>query len=149
MTQTVTMSYEEQRTLRSVAGRAAVNDLTVRQQRAFESGDRQTWLGTFVVEGVLELPGREPLTGHGALASFLAEAPRDRLVMTVDSVVQIDGVRGTQESRVLVAERRSEGGNGSGAGNPEVQIRQVLALTDELIYERGRWYFGRRTVRPA
>jgi len=126
----MTLSYEDERTLQALAGRAAVQDLTIRQHRALEQGDEATWLGTFVVEGVLELPGQDPIAGHPALQRWFATAPRPATVLLADSVVRIDGVRGTQECRTLVA--------GS-----------VVPVADDVIYERGRWYFARRHVGPA
>jgi hypothetical protein len=134
----MTLSYEEQRTLQSLAGRAAVQDLTVRQHRAWEQGDEPTWLGTFVVEGVLEIAGHEPISGHPALARWFATATRPGSVLLADSVVRIDGVHGTQECRTLVA--------APGSPPERVTIGHVVPVTDEVIYERGRWYFARRRV---
>jgi hypothetical protein len=137
----MTSSYEDQRTLLSMAGRAAVQDLTIRQHRALEAGDDTTWLGTFIVEGVLELPGQEPISGHPALQRWLAGVRRPASVLLADSVVQIDGVHGTQQCRTLVATAES---------TPERTVfGAVVAVEDEVIYERGRWYFARRVVRPA
>jgi SnoaL-like domain len=134
----MTLSYEDERTLQSLAGRAAVQDLTIRQHRALQAGDETTWLGTFVVEGVLELPDREPITGHPALQRWFATAPRPAHVLLADSVVRIDGVHGTQQCRTLVA-----GADGN------VSLATVVPVTDEVIYERGRWYFARRRVETA
>jgi hypothetical protein len=132
----MTLSYEEERTLHAVAGRAAVQDLTIRQHRAAEEGDATTWLGTFVVEGILELPGQDPIVGHPALGRWFASARRPACVLLADSVVHIDGVHGTQECRTLVATE--------GSTLADVTFGQVVPVVDELIYERGRWYFARR-----
>jgi hypothetical protein len=132
------LSYEEQRTLQSVAGRAAVQDLTVRQHRALEQGDETTWLGTFVIAGVLELPGQEPIAGHPALARWFATAARPASVLLADSVVRIDGVHGTQECRTLVSTTESSA--------DRVTFGKVVPVVDDVIYERGRWYFARRRV---
>jgi hypothetical protein len=134
----MSLSYEDERTLQSLAGRAAVQDLTIRQHRALEEGDETTWLGTFVVEGVLELPGQDPIRGHPALQRWFAAAPRPANVLLADSVVQIDGVHGTQHCRTLV----------SGADG-KVNLGSVVPVADDVIYERGRWYFARRRVGTA
>jgi SnoaL-like domain len=131
----MTLSYEDERTLQSLAGRAAVQDLTIRQHRALEQGDETTWLGTFVVEGVLELPGQDPLVGHPALQRWFATAARPANVLLADSVVTIDGVHGTQQCRTLVS-----------ASDGNVNLASVVPVADEVIYERGRWYFARRRV---
>jgi SnoaL-like domain len=136
----MTLSYEDERTLLSVAGRAAVQDLTIRQHRAFEQGDETTWLGTFVVAGALELPGLEPLVGHPALQRWFAAAARPAAVLLTDSVVRIDGVHGTQECRTLVSS--------DGSTADQIILGRVVPVLDEVIYERGRWYFARRRVQP-
>ena len=137
----MTLSYEDERTLQSLAGRASVQDLTIRQHRAFEAGDEATWLGTFVVEGVLELHGHEPIAGHPALARWFATAPRPASVLLADSVVRIDGVHGTQECRTLVAT--------ADVASAQIVVGQIVPVADDLIYERGRWYFARRRVGGA
>jgi hypothetical protein len=137
----MTLSYEDERTLLSVAGRAAVQDLTIRQHRALEEGDETTWLGTFVVAGVLELPGLDPISGHPALQRWFAGATRPAAVLLADSVVRIDGVHGTQECRTLVST--------SARGSDDVTFGRVVPVADDVIYERGRWYFARRRVLPA
>jgi hypothetical protein len=137
----MTLSYEGERTLHALAARAAVQDLTIRQNRAAEEGDESTWLGTFVVEGILELPGQDPIVGHPALGRWFASARRPACILVADSVVRIDGVHGTQECRTLVAT--------GGSTLEQVTFGQVVPMVDEVIYERGRWYFARRQVRPA
>jgi hypothetical protein len=125
------MSYEQTRVLESLAARASIQDLSIRQLRAFEEGDRRTWLGTFLVEGELELPSGERLAGHPALSAWFEGAEHDRWTVATDSVVEVDRVRAAQTSRILVA---------SGSA---VDVR------DSLTFERGRWYFARRVVSKA
>lgn len=137
----MSLSYEDERTLQSLVGRAAVQDLTIRQHRSLEAGDAAMWLGTFVVEGVLELPGQEPIVGHPALARWFARASRPTSVLLADSVVNIDGVHGTQECRTLVATAHG--------GSERVIVGRVVPVSDDVIYERGRWYFARRRVGDA
>ncbi len=134
------LSYEEDRILRSLAGREAVRDLSVRQARSFAEGDVPTWIGTFVVGGELELPSGETLRGHGALGEWFSGADRSGTAVSVESVVAIDGVRGTQQGTVLLLAGRPEGG---------AIVESLLSVCDELVYERGRWYFSRRRVRPT
>jgi hypothetical protein len=137
----MTLSYEEERTLHGLAGRAAVQDLTIRQHRAAEVGDETAWLGTFVVEGILELPGQDPIVGHPALGRWFTSARRPACVLLADSVVRIDGVHGTQECRTLVATE--------GSTMADVTFGHVVPVADEVIYERGRWYFARRRFGPV
>jgi len=136
----LTLSYEEDRILRSLAGSEAVRDLSVRQAQAFAAGDGPTWIGTFVVGGELELPGGEIVRGHVALGDWFANADRSGTAVSTDSVVTIDGVRGTQQSTVLRLAGRPAGG---------AMVDSVHSVFDDVIYERGRWYFSRRRVLPG
>lgn len=136
----MTLSYEADRVLKALAGREAVRDLSVRQTQAFAAAAGPTWIGTFVVEGELELPGGESLRGHGALSRWFGQADRTGTNIATNSVVTIDGVHGTQQSIVL----RLSGPLGGGA-----TIASVHSVFDDVIYERGRWYFARRRVIPG
>jgi hypothetical protein len=133
------MSYQEQTTLMTVANRLAIGDLTARYNRALETGDLETWIGTFVQEGVLRGAGGETFSGHRELAGFFRAAPPGRIRVTADAQVDVDGVHARQECRFLTLR---SGANGGAA--PEVEA--VGRYRDELVYERGRWYFSTREV---
>jgi SnoaL-like domain len=134
------MTYEEQRVLAGLAARAAVLDLSVTQRRAFEAADLETWIGSFVVDGTLELPGGARLVGHVALGRWFAGADHRRRVLGADPVVHADRVTATQRSTLVVL----------GGPGPGDQARRALyEVDDDLVYERGRWYFVRRTVSEA
>jgi hypothetical protein len=133
------MSYQEQTTLMTVANRLAIGDLTARYNRALETGDLETWIGTFVQEGVLRGAGGETFSGHRELAGFFRAAPPGRIRVTADAQVDVDGVHARQECRFLTLRSGTSGG-----AAPEVEA--VGRYRDELVYERGRWYFSTREV---
>lgn len=137
------MTYQAENTLHVVASRLAIGDLTARYGRAYDTGDREGWISTFLPEGVFELPGREPIEGHAALRAFFRESPRDVLHFTTDAVVEVDGVNARQQCRVLVLKPGPQGTNGDEA-DPVVRLGGLY--DDELVYERGGWYFLRRTL---
>lgn len=137
------MTYQAETTLHVVASRLAIGDLTARYGRTYDTGDREGWIGTFLPEGVFKLPGREPIEGHSALRAFFRDAPRDVVHVTTDAIVEVDGATARQECRVLVLQPGPTGNNGD-AANPAV--RMVGRYDDELVYERGGWYFVRRAV---
>ncbi|HZA76710.1 MAG TPA: nuclear transport factor 2 family protein [Acidimicrobiales bacterium] len=138
------MTYQEQTTLTTVAARLAIGDLTARYNRALEVGDLDTWIGTFVQEGVLEEPGVRSFSGHRELAKYFRAAPPGRAYVTTDAQVEVDGVHARQECRFLVL---APGANGDpeGAGTAPV-VEAVGRYRDTLIHERGRWYFSRREM---
>jgi hypothetical protein len=135
----VGMSYQEHTTLMTVANRLAIGDLTARYNRALEAGDLETWIGTFVQEGVLRGAGGETFSGHRELAGFFRAAPPGRIRVTADAQVGVDGVHARQECRFLTLR---PGSNGDVA--PVVEA--VGRYRDELVYERGRWYFSAREM---
>jgi len=134
----VGMSYQEHTTLMTVANRLAIGDLTARYNRALETGDLETWIGTFVQEGVLRGAGGETFSGHRELLGFFRAAPAGRIRVTADALVDVDGVHARQECRFLTLR---PGPNGAA---PEVE--DVGRYRDELVYERGRWYFSAREM---
>jgi hypothetical protein len=135
----VGMSYQEHTTLMAVANRLAIADLTARYNRALEGGDLETWIGTFVQEGVLRATGAETFCGHRELVGFFRAASPDRIRVTADAQVDVDGVHARQECRFLTLRPGSNGG-----AAPEVEA--VGRYRDELVYERGRWYFSAREM---
>jgi SnoaL-like domain len=133
------MSYQEQTTLMTVANRLAIGDLTARYNRALEADDLEAWIGTFVQEGVLHGTGGESFSGHRELARFFREARPDRIRVTTDAQVDVDGVHARQECRYLTLRPGSDGGG-------PVVVEAVGRYRDALIYERGRWYFSTREM---
>jgi hypothetical protein len=129
----VGMTYQQETTLETVANRVAIGDLTARYNRALESGDLETWIGTFVQEGVLEISGGESFAGHRELARYFRSQAPDRVHLTTDAQVEVDGVHARQECRVLTL-------------RPGPAVEAVGCCRDTLTYERGRWYFVRRQL---
>lgn len=132
------LTYTELMTLRTAGAWMAIGDLTARCNRTFEAGHKERWLATFLPEGVLERPDGETLTGHGALAKFFASAQHDRLLATTDVQLSVEGVHARQDSRLLVLRPESDGSG--------VVIEAAGRVRDEVVHERGEWYFARRTV---
>jgi hypothetical protein len=132
------MSYQEHTTLMTVANRMAIGDLTACYDRALETGDLETWIGTFVQEGVLRGTEGESFSGHRELVGYFRAAPPGRIRFTTDAQVEVDGVHARQECRFLTLRP------GSNGGGPVVDA--VGRYRDALIYERGRWYFSTREM---
>lgn len=132
------MTYQEATTLHVVASRLAIGDLSARYSRAYDADDLATWLSTFLPEATFVLPDGRVVEGHEGLTEFFGAAPHDMVHVTTDAVVEVDGVHARQESRVLVLQA---GSNGTG---PAVGF--VGRYLDELVYERGNWYFARRRI---
>lgn len=132
------MSYQQETTLMTVANRMAIGDLTARYNRALEAGDLETWIGTFVQEGRLDGPDGTAFAGHRELATFFRGVPGDRIHMTTDAQIEVDGVHARQECRYLTL---AAGPDGAGR-----VVETVGRYRDTLIYERGRWYFATREM---
>jgi len=134
------MSYQEERVLRQLAGRAAIADLDARLNRAQESGDVRSWLAGFLPEGSLIEPGLEPWCGHHELGSYLRSLPSGRIYVSTDSTTEVDGVNARHQASFLVLK---PGSNGSA-----LVIEASGRRCDDLVYERGGWYVARRQNIP-
>jgi hypothetical protein len=124
----MTMTYQQQFVLDGLAGRAAILNLTARYNRFYSAGDLAGWLGCFRHSGATVVRSGETFTdlraafnGGGGL----------RLV-TVDHEISVDGVNATQRCVSLVY-----------LGS---QLQATGVYKDELIYERGGWYFTSREL---
>lgn len=123
------MTYQQQYVLDGAVGRDAILNLTARHNRCFSEGDRNGWIATFrhsgatfSRDGVEFTDLREAFDGGGG-----------RLV-TVDHEITVDGVNATQRCVALLF----EGGT---------TLRATGSYHDQLIYERGGWYFTSRALR--
>ena len=128
----MTITYQEQQLLQAATGRAAILDLNARHNRAYSDGDRNRWVATFRHSGASYVRDREVFSD---LYSAFDGGDGQRLV-TVDHEIHVDGVRATQHCvAVLFA-----------AMYGNTTLRTTGTYRDELIYERGGWYFTSRVL---
>ena len=128
----MTMTYQEEQLLQAATGRAAILDLTARQNRAYSDGDRERWVATFRHSGASYTRDGEVYTD---LRAAFDGGDGQRLV-TLDHEIRIDGVHATQRCvAVLFA-----------AMYGDTTLRATGTFRDTLIYERGGWYFTSRTL---
>jgi len=128
----MTMSYQEQQMLQAATGRGAILDLNARHNRAYSDGDRERWIATFRHSGA-------SYTRDGELFRDLRSAfdggDGQRLI-SVDHEIQVDGVNASQQCvAVLFA-----------VAYGDTTLRATGTFRDELIYERGGWYFASRVL---
>ncbi|KAA1249714.1 nuclear transport factor 2 family protein [Mycobacterium simiae] len=128
----MTLSHQEQQMLRAATGRAAILNLTARHNRDYSAGDREAWLATFRHSGAV-------YRRDGELFSDLRTAfdggDGQRLV-TVDHEIHVDGVNATQRCVALLF----------AAVHGETTLRATGSFCDQLVYERGGWYFTSRSL---
>jgi len=124
----MTLTYQQQYVLDGLAGRAAILNLNARYNRAYSAGDLESWIMTFRHSGATVVRGGERFTD---LRAAFNGGDGKRLV-TVDHEITVDGVEATQRCVGLVF---------VGA-----ELRATGTYTDELIYERGGWYFTSRQL---
>lgn len=125
------MTYQQQYVLDGAAGRDAILNLTARHNRCYTDGDRIGWVTTFRHSGARFTRDGEEFTDLAA--AF--DGGRGRLV-TVDHDITVDGVNATQRCVALLFATGSDGATLRGTGR----------YRDELIYERGGWYFTSREL---
>jgi hypothetical protein len=128
----MTMTYQEEQLLQAAVSRAAILDLTARQNRAYSDGDRERWIATFRHSGASYSRDGELFTD---LRAAFDGGDGQRLV-TVDHEIRIDGVNASQRCvAVLYA-----------AMYGDTTLRATGTYRDTLIYERGGWYFTSRAL---
>jgi hypothetical protein len=128
----MTMTYQQQFVLDGVAGRDAIMNLTARHNRCYSDGDSNGWIATFRHSGANFTRDGEVFTDLGA--AF--DGGRQRLV-TVDHEITVDGINATQRCVALLFAVAEDG----------AITRQATGIyRDQLIYERGGWYFSSREL---
>jgi hypothetical protein len=128
----MTMTYQEQQLLQAAAARAAILDLNARHNRAYSDGDRSRWVATFRHSGASYTRDREVFSD---LRSAFDGGDGQRLV-TVDHEINVDGVHAIQHCVVVLF----------AAMYGDTTLRATGTYRDELIYERGGWYFTSRVL---
>jgi hypothetical protein len=125
------MTYQQQYVLDGAVARDAILNLTARHNRCFSDGDRNGWIATFRHSGAR-------FTRDGTEFTDLREAfggDKGRLV-TVDHDISVDGINATQRCVALLFAATGDG----------TMLRATGSYRDQLIYERGGWYFTTREL---
>lgn len=126
------MTYQQQYVLDGAAGRDAILNLTARHNRCHSEGDRNGWIATFRHSGARF--SRDGAEFTDLSAAFDGGGGR---LITVDHDITVDGINATQHCVALLF-----AGNDDGA----VALRATGTYRDQLIYERGGWYFTSREL---
>jgi hypothetical protein len=128
----MTMTYQQEQFLEAATGRAAILDLTARHNRAYSDGDRDRWIATFRHSGATYTRDGEVFTD---LRAAFDGGDGQRLV-ALDHEIRIDGVNATQRCVIVLF----------AAVYGDTALRATGTYRDELIYERGGWYFTSRAL---
>jgi hypothetical protein len=128
----MTMTYQQEQFLHAAVGRDAIMNLNARHNRAYSDGDRERWIATFRHSGATFLRSGELFAD---LRAAFDGGEGQRLV-TVDHEIAIDGVNALQRCVAVLFE----------AVYGDTTLRATGTYRDELIYERGGWYFTSRNL---
>jgi SnoaL-like domain len=126
------MTYQQQYVLDGAAARDAILNLTARHNRCYSDGDRNGWIATFRHSGARFSRDGEEFTNLAA--AF--DGGKGRLV-AVDHEITVDGVNATQRCIAMLFTSSSDG---------PTALRATGTYRDQLIYERGGWYFTSREL---
>ncbi len=129
----MSMTYQQQHLLAAAVGRDAILHLTARHNRCYSGGDRNGWIATFRHSGATFTRGSQVF--DDLRAAF--DGGHGQRLVTLDHEIAVDGVNATQQcvAVLLVLDE---------AGNPT--LRATGTYHDQLIYERGGWYFASRAL---
>lgn len=126
------MTYQQQYVLDGAAARDAILNLTARHNRSYSEGDRTGWITTFRHSGASFTRDGKEFTDLSA--AF--DGGKQRLV-TVDHEITVDGINATQRCVALLFGFGEDG---------STSLRATGSYRDQLIYERGGWYFTSREL---
>jgi hypothetical protein len=126
------MTYQQQYVLDGAAGRDAILNLTARHNRSYSEGDRIGWITTFRHSGARFTRDGKEFTDLSA--AF--DGGKQRLV-TVDHEITVDGINAMQRCVALLFGVGEDGCT---------SLRATGSYRDQLIYERGGWYFTSREL---
>jgi SnoaL-like domain len=124
----MTLTYQQQFVRDGLAGRAAILDLDARYNRLYSAGDLVGWIATFRHAGASLTRAGETFTDLSA--AF--DGGNGRRLVTVDHEISVDGVQATQQCVALLFR--------------DGELRATGTYLDNLIYERGGWYFTSREL---
>ena len=129
----MSMTYQEQQMLQAATGRAAILNLTARHNRAYSAGDRDRWIATFRHSGASFIRDHEVF--HDLRAAF--DGGDGQRLVTLDHEITVDGVYATQRCVAVLFAVSAYG---------DINLMATGTYQDELIYERGGWYFTSRDL---
>lgn len=129
----MTMTYQQEFLLSGAAGRNAILDLTARHNRCYTDGDRNGWIATFRHSGASYIRDGEEFTD--LRAAF--DGGGGRRLVALDHEINVDGINATQRCVALLFTVGDDGISTLGATG---------TYRDQLIYERGGWYFVSRAL---
>lgn len=130
----MSLTYQQQYLLDAATGRDAILNVTARQNRCYSDGDRSGWIACFKHSGARFIRDGEEF--HDLRAAF--DGGGGQRLITVDHDITVDGVTASQ---LCVAMLYTVGEHGAST------LRATGTYRDELIYERGAWYFASRELR--
>lgn len=128
----MTLTYQEQQMLAAATGRGAILDLTARHNRAYSDGNRDAWITTFRHSGASYIRDGESFTD---LRAVFDGGDGQRLV-TVDHEIHVDGVNATQHCVAILFV----------TAHGDTTLQATGTYRDQLVYERGGWYFTSREL---
>lgn len=129
----MTLSYQQQYLLDAATGRDTILNLTARHNRCYSDGDRNGWIATFRHAGASFTRGTEVF--RDLRAAF--DGGGGQRLITVDHDIAVDGINATQQCVAVLYGVDDDG---------VTTLRATGTYRDQLIYERGGWYFTAREL---
>lgn len=126
------MTYQQDQFLQAASGRAAILNLNAQHNRAYSDGDLARWIATFRHSGAGIVRNGERFAD--VRAAF--DGGEGQRLVTVDHEIHVDGVSATQHCVAVLF----------GVVYGDTTLRATGTYRDELIYERGGWYFLSRDL---
>jgi ketosteroid isomerase-like protein len=126
--------------VQKLVDRDEIRQLTARYNRASDGLDAAAVLAVFTADGALEMrggPDGDKTFAGAELAQLVAPTAGQRVHMTMDSIIEVDGDRATQECTLLLCTRSRRRG-----------LAAIFTgrYSDELVRTDKGWRFARRVA---
>ena len=117
-----------------------IRSLVAKYNRAFDTGDVESWLETFSTTGVFSSKGQGDVTGHEALREWFATREHTTIHVTADPTIVANGEDEMHHICTVIVFRREEGGG---------VLSSIGQYEDWLIREPDGWRFRSRCPSTA
>lgn len=112
-----------------------IREVSARYNRYADACDGQKFASLFTEDGEFDIVGARTFKGRAEIGA-VADGSHGILHLAVDSIVEVDGDRATQSSKLIVGKFNAD--------RTSVDILGTTTMTDVFVRQDGRWLIERR-----
>ena len=112
-----------------------IREVSARYNRYADACDGQKFASLFTEDGEFDIVGARTFKGREEIGA-VADGSHGILHLAVDSIINVDGDRATQSSKLIVGKFNAD--------RTSVDILGTTTMTDVFVRQDGRWLIKRR-----